>query len=107
LGLAAERANARPVNSISPKGARALPRHETMSMPDPKKSSPMRRAPLYALALVAYLASTIPVGLFLYSLKSAAGVDLFSHGGFHAYMQCLGNSFPLRTADVREDQAPR
>ena len=84
-----------------------------MSMPDLKQSGPMRRASLYALALVAYLISTIPVGLFLYSLKSAAGIDIFSPGGFHAYMQCLGTSFPLRTADgtrhivVREGPAPR
>jgi hypothetical protein len=84
-----------------------------MSMPDSKQSSPMRRASFYALALVAYLISTIPVGLFLYSLKSAAGLDIFSRGGFHAYMQCLDTSFPLRTADgsrhiiMREGPAPR
>jgi hypothetical protein len=84
-----------------------------MSMPDLKQSSPMWRASLYALALVAYLVSTIPVGLFLYSLKSAAGLDIFSRGGFHTYMQCLETSFPLRTAGgarhiiVREGLAPR
>lgn len=83
-----------------------------MNMLDAKRSSPTRRAFLYALALVAYLASTIPVGLFLYSLKSAAGVDIFSRGGFHAYMQCLNASFPLRTDGegprliMREGPAP-
>jgi hypothetical protein len=91
----------------------ALLRHQAKSMPDLKQSSPMWRASLYALALVAYLVSTIPVGLFLYSLKSAAGLDIFSRGGFHAYMQCLETSFPLRTAGgarhiiVREGLAPR
>ncbi len=36
-----------------------------------------------------YLASTVPVGLFLYSLKSAHGINVFSKTGFHSYMHCL------------------
>lgn len=36
-----------------------------------------------------YLASTIPVGLLLYSIKSKAGINLFSHTGFHGYLHCL------------------
>jgi hypothetical protein len=40
------------------------------------------------------LASTVPVGLFLYSLKTGAGIDIFNPGGFHRYMECLGKSFP-------------
>jgi len=54
-----------------------------------------RRWALYALILVIYLASTVPVGLFIYSIKTAVGVDIFRQGGFHAYMQCLTKSFPL------------
>jgi hypothetical protein len=54
----------------------------------------MRRATLVAVALVLYLASTVPVGLFLYSLKTGAGIDIFRPGGFHRYMECLGKSFP-------------
>jgi len=57
-----------------------------------------RRCGFYAFVFVLYLASTVPVGLFLYSLKNAVGVDLFKEGGFHAYMRCLSTSFPLRPA---------
>ncbi len=53
-----------------------------------------RRASLVAVALVLYLASTVPVGLFLYSLKTSAGIDIFNPGEFHRYMECLGKSFP-------------
>jgi hypothetical protein len=41
------------------------------------------------------LASTVPVGLFIYSIKNAVGVDIFREGGFHTYMKCLTKSFPL------------
>ncbi|MET0528016.1 MAG: hypothetical protein ABW003_06675 [Microvirga sp.] len=51
-----------------------------------------RRLTLAALFLALYLLSTIPVGLALYSLKSAEGIDLFKQGGFHTYMQCLRTS---------------
>jgi hypothetical protein len=54
----------------------------------------VRRATLVAVALVLYLASTVPVGLFLYSLKTGADIDIFNPGGFHRYMECLGKSFP-------------
>ena len=53
----------------------------------------LRRAVLFTLLLVLYLASTVPVGLFLYSLKTDSGVNIFAEGGFHAYMRCLGKSF--------------
>jgi hypothetical protein len=55
-----------------------------------------RRIAVVGLLLILYLASTVPVGLFLYSLKNEAGIDIFAHGGFHAYVQCLKSSFPLR-----------
>jgi hypothetical protein len=54
-----------------------------------------RRIGLYAILFVLYLISTMPVGLFLYSVKTWAGIDIFTHGGFHAYMRCLSTSFPL------------
>ena len=54
-----------------------------------------RRVGFFALLFAVYLVSTVPVGLFLYSMKSAIGFDLFKHGGLHAYMQCLSTSFPL------------
>ena len=55
-----------------------------------------RRIGVYALLVALYLASTVPVGLFLYSLKSDVGLDIFKTGGFHTYMQCLSTSFPLK-----------
>jgi hypothetical protein len=58
----------------------------------------LRRAGLYALFVALYLISTVPVGLFLYSLKTEVGVDIFKHGGYHAYVQCLRQSFPLSDA---------
>ena len=54
----------------------------------------LRRAGLFTLLLALYLASTVPVGLFLYSLKTDSGINIFAEGGFHAYMRCLGKSFP-------------
>jgi hypothetical protein len=66
-----------------------------------------RRIGLYALIFALYLASTVPVGLFLYSVKSAVGLDIFSEGGFHTFMQCLDKSFPLRTSDRLPNLATR
>lgn len=54
-----------------------------------------RRIGLYAILFVAYLASTVPVGLFIYSVKNNAGLQIFGDRGFHAYMYCLSSSFPL------------
>ena len=39
--------------------------------------------------LVLYLVSSVPVGLFLYSLKSNMELNIFSKTGFHGYMSCL------------------
>ena len=50
----------------------------------------LRRIVLAVVFVVVYLASTVPVGLFLYSLKSdILGINIFTKTGFHAYMQCL------------------
>src|SRR5262245_58850511 len=54
-----------------------------------------RRIGLYTFALIVYLASTVPVGLLIYSIKTGVGLDIFRDGGFHAYMACLSSSFPL------------
>ena len=57
----------------------------------------LRRVGLYALFAALYLdlVSTVPVGLFLYTLKTRAGVNIFEHGGFDNYVQCLRTSFEL------------
>ena len=60
-----------------------------------------RRIGLVGMLLILYLASTVPIGLFLYSLKNRAGIDIFSSGGFHTYAQCLRKSFPLRGASLQ------
>lgn len=58
-------------------------------------SRPARRIAVYALLFMVYLVSTVPIGLFLYSLKMKAGFNIFARGGFHAYLQCLNTSFPM------------
>jgi hypothetical protein len=42
-----------------------------------------------SFVLALYLASTVPVGLFLYSLKSSYGINVFSETGYHSYTHCL------------------
>jgi hypothetical protein len=54
-------------------------------------SKPVRRISwgwLVAFAIF-YMATVMPVGLFLYTVKMDAGLDIFKRGGFHAYLQCL------------------
>jgi hypothetical protein len=64
-----------------------------------------RRIGWYAILLVVYLASTVPVGLFIYSVKTEVGLDIFRDGGFHAYMGCLSRSFPLHSRSERVEPA--
>jgi hypothetical protein len=61
----------------------------------------LRRVGLYAFFVALYLVSTVPVGLTLYGLKSEVGIDIFRHGRFHTYMQCLRPSF-LSTQRYRD-----
>ena len=49
----------------------------------------LKKAAIIIVLILLYLASTVPVGLFLYSLKSAKGLNVFSETGFHSYMHCL------------------
>lgn len=39
--------------------------------------------------LVIYIITVMPVGLFIYTLKMDANLNLLNRGGFHAYLQCL------------------
>ena len=59
-----------------------------------------RRIGQSTLLVALYLVSTVPVGLFLYSLKTQLGLDLFKTGGFHAYMQCV---IPLQRTPVAHE----
>jgi hypothetical protein len=57
----------------------------------PPASAPHRRIPwgwLVAFAVI-YLLTVMPVGLWLYTLKMDANLNLLQRGGFHAYLQCL------------------
>ena len=65
------------------------------------KVTSLRRIGLYVFLVVLYLVSTVPVGMSLYGLKSEAGMDIFKSGGFHAYMQCLSTSFPLKDGSAK------
>lgn len=50
----------------------------------------LKKAAFYLFLFVIYLISTVPVGLFIYSIKSdKLGIDIFSKTGFHSYLQCL------------------
>jgi hypothetical protein len=53
----------------------------------------MRRIVFYGLIFVLYLASTIPVGLLLYSIKNGLGVQISKEGGLHDFMRCMKTSF--------------
>ena len=55
-----------------------------------KGSGGVIRKTLFVMIFITlYLVSTVPVGLFIYSVKSDIGINVFSHTGFHSYMQCL------------------
>lgn len=48
--------------------------------------------------ILLYLASTIPVGLGLYGLKSYMGWDIFKEGGFHTYARCVEKAVDIPSA---------
>ena len=54
---------------------------------------PAYRIALYALVFVLYLASTVPVGLLLYSVKNGLGLQIFKEGGLHDFVRCVKTSF--------------
>jgi hypothetical protein len=49
----------------------------------------MKKFMLFTLLGMVYLAASVPVGLFIYSMKSKMGIDVFATTGFHGYMSCL------------------
>ena len=62
--------------------------------------STARKGLWIVLILALYLATSVPVGLFIYSLKSDAHIDIFSKTGFHSYLYCLKEQADL--ADGKE-----
>lgn len=49
----------------------------------------LRVSVLTLVGLMVYIVTAVPVGMFVYTLKSDAGWDVFKHTGFHGYLQCL------------------
>ena len=58
----------------------------------------LRRAVLFTVLLVLYLASTVPVGLFLYSLKTDSGVNIFCRGRIPRLHALFGQIVSVRSA---------
>lgn len=76
----------------------------------PPNPAPARRIPwgwLTAFAII-YLITVMPVGLWLYTVKMDANLNLLNRGGFHAYLQCLeaAAGHPLPQALRLEPKAP-
>jgi len=42
-----------------------------------------------AVALTIYVVTAIPLGMYLYSLKTEKGINLFKETGVHSYISCL------------------
>lgn len=55
------------------------------------------------VCLLIYIISTIPVGMFFYTIKSGLGWDTFSGTGYHAYLTCLKQE----TGKIGEDAAKK
>ncbi len=36
-----------------------------------------------------YVVTAVPLAMFAYSVKTNAGINMFSKTGFHAYAQCM------------------
>ena len=69
-----------------------------------KNAQKICRKPRYWLWIVVffavYVVSVVPVGLFLYTIKTEAGIDLFRYGGLHAYGECIDKSFALKRLQI-------
>lgn len=60
---------------------------------------------IFFVILIVYLTTSVPVGLFLYSLKSNAGINVFSKTGFHSYMHCLREeTYKVQIQKAQEDR---
>lgn len=68
-------------------------------MSDVRQKISSRRFMLLIFVII-YVVTVVPVGLFLYSLKSNAGYNVFSKGGYHTYLKCLAVSVELADMPV-------
>ena len=58
-----------------------------------------RLGALLVVGLVVYVVTAVPVGLFVYTLKTDAGWDVFHRTGFHGYLRCLQSEARKEMAD--------
>lgn len=73
----------------------------------PEKKLTAKKALLFIILLVLYLVTSVPVGLFLYSVKSEMGLNVFSDTGFHSYMHCLREeAYKATIAEKKNKRAP-
>lgn len=65
-----------------------------MTIPSPSSaplsSSRWRKRLFYGVVFILfYIVTVMPVGLFVYALKSERNINVFEKTGFHAYLACL------------------
>jgi hypothetical protein len=79
--------------------------------PEKKKKGPFRFIKttfLIVFLLCLYLATSVPVGLFLYSVKSDIGINVFSKTGFHSYMSCLRKeAYKIKIMETSRNREPQ
>ncbi|GEM_PF-1734215 len=61
----------------------------------------IRKIILIFVFVILYLVSTVPVGLFLYSLKSENNINVFSNTGFHSYASCLASESQKAIKEIK------
>lgn len=44
---------------------------------------------IFFIVSILYVATAVPVGLFIYSWKSKSDIDFFTKTGFHGYLTCI------------------
>lgn len=63
--------------------------YNEQAVPYESEDSITKKILIFLICLILYLVSTVPVGLFLYSIKTINGLNVFRYTGWHAYMSCL------------------
>lgn len=64
----------------------------------------MKKTLIILSFIILYLITSVPVGLFIYSVKSEFGIDVFKRTGFHGYLHCLQEQASLIGADHADDK---
>ena len=56
------------------------------------------------LALFFYIATAIPLGIYIYSLKSEKGINLFQSTGVHSYIHCLRQEAQKAQIEIKNNK---